>query len=171
MQIGATRLVQMFPFEGVTDAVVDLFNAETRAEVEHIRDFVIMHYKLTERDDTEFWKSRRDMEVPDSLRLRLDLFRDHGYASPPADDVFRTDSWLQVMLGQRFEPQGRHRFGELFTREELTGALDGLRAKVAHTLANTPDYEQFIRSYGRANAAETPSRPLKNLPYTNSNKR
>ncbi|MFT4074067.1 MAG: tryptophan 7-halogenase [Asticcacaulis sp.] len=149
MQIGATRLVQMFPFDGITDAVAELFNAETRAEVEHVRDFVIMHYKLTQRDDTDFWISRRDMEIPETLKLRLDLFRNHGYCAPPIEDVFRVDSWLQVMLGQRFEPQGRHRFGQLFTREELMGALEGLRAQVAHTVANTPDYEQFIRSYGR----------------------
>ncbi len=114
-----------------------------------------MHYKLTERDDTAFWTSRRDMEVPDTLRARLDLFRDHGHASPPIEDVFRTDSWLQVMLGQRFEPQGRHRFGQMFTREELAGALEGMRAQVVHTVANTPDYEQFIRNYGRAPEAVT----------------
>ncbi len=155
MQIGATRLVQMFPFDGITDAIADLFNAETRAEVEHVRDFVIMHYKLTERDDTAFWTSRRDMEVPDTLRMRLDLFRDHGYSAPPIEDVFRVDSWLQVMLGQRFEPQGRHRFGQLFTREELTGALGGMRAQVAHTVAHTPDYEHFIRTYGRVPEAVT----------------
>jgi tryptophan halogenase len=149
MQIGATRLVRMFPFDGITDALVDLFNTETRIEVEHVRDFVIMHYKLTERDDTAFWRSRRDMEIPATLKARLDLFRDHGHASPPAEDVFRTDSWLQVMLGQRFEPQGRHRWGQMFTRDELTGALEGLRAQVAHTVAHSPDYEAFIRSYGK----------------------
>ena len=149
MQVSATRLVQMFPFDGITSSLVDHFNDLTRSEVEHIRDFVIMHYKLTERDDTAFWRSRRDMEIPEALKARLDLFREHGFISPPPEDVFRLDSWLQVMTGQRFEPRGRHRFGQLFTREELTGALAGLRAQVAHSVANTPDYEGFIRAYGR----------------------
>ncbi len=149
MQISAARLVRMFPFDGITASVTNLFNQETREEVEHVRDFVIMHYKLTERDDTAFWRSRRDMEIPETLQMRLDLFREHGFASPPPEDIFRTESWVQVMRGQRHEPQGHHRWGELFTREELTGALEGLRARVDHDLAHTPDYEQFIRAYGR----------------------
>ncbi len=147
MQTGVTRLVQMFPFGGITDAVVDRFNAVTRIEVENIRDFVIMHYKLTERDDTDYWVGRRDMSVPDTLAQRLELFRESGHAYQAPEEVFRTDSWLQVMLGQRFEPKGWHPFGKLMTREQMTMALGGIRSNITRAVDGLPEHKAFLEGY------------------------
>ena len=64
IQIGVTRLMQLFPFSGITPALINRYNEQSRIEYERIRDFIILHYKLTERDDTPFWRDCRDMEIP-----------------------------------------------------------------------------------------------------------
>ena len=147
MQTAATRLVQLFPFSGINDAIAGHFNELTRNEVANVRDFVIMHYKLTERDDTPYWRDRRDMEIPDSLAARLELFRQNGHAYQVPDEVFRVDSWLQVMLGQRFYPEGRHHLGRMTDRTILEQALANMKAAVDREVQRMPMHEDFIRQY------------------------
>ncbi|WP_443747864.1 tryptophan halogenase family protein [Asticcacaulis solisilvae] len=153
MQICAIRLVQMFPFGGIHESQVANFNQITTREVEKIRNFVIMHYKLTERDDTQYWRDRRDMAIPDDLAHRIQLFRDTGEAFKEEDEIFRLDSWIQVLPGQRVEPQGYHHLARLVEEPQLRGMLDSLRAQVADSFSRLPDYETYIREYGGAPAA------------------
>ncbi len=88
MQVCAMRLMQMFPFSGIHESQVANFNRVTAAEVEKIRNFVIMHYKATERDDTPYWRDRSDMTIPDDLAARIQLFRDTGEAYKYEDEIF-----------------------------------------------------------------------------------
>ncbi len=147
MQTGVTRLIQNFPFGGISPSMADRFNAVARTEVENIRDFVIMHYSLTQRDDTQYWRDRRDMTVPDSLQERLDLFRESGHAYQAPEEVFRVDSWLQVMLGQRFEPQGWHPFGRMMSKAQITQALGGLQTNIARAVDALPAHKAFLETY------------------------
>jgi hypothetical protein len=86
--IGATRLVQMFPFGGIEEAVVARYNELARNELERVRDFIILHYKATERDDSPFWRRCRDMDIPDTLAQRIALFRESALAYQASDDLF-----------------------------------------------------------------------------------
>ena len=126
IQIGATRLVQQFPFSGISEAIANHYNEQAERELEKIRDFIVLHYKLTERDDSDFWRARRDMPVPDTLSQRIALFRENGLVYQASDDLFRVDSWLQVMMGQRLKPKGYHHMGHMVTDDQLTSALGGL---------------------------------------------
>jgi tryptophan halogenase len=121
IMIGVTRLMQLFPFTGVSEAVVDRYNRQAVDELEKIRDFIILHYKLTERTDSPFWDRCRTMDVPDSLAQRIALFRDSAQAFQAPGELFQVDSWLQVMLGQRLEPAGYHQMGRLMPPEQLRG--------------------------------------------------
>ena len=107
--IGVTRLMQLFPFGGISEAVVNRYNELSRRELEAIRDFIVLHYKLTERDDSGFWNYCREMAIPDSLSERIELFREHALAYQSADELFRVDSWVQVMLGQKLKPRSWHK--------------------------------------------------------------
>jgi tryptophan halogenase len=147
IMIGATRLAQLFPFGGFSDALIDRYNALARAELEGIRDFIILHYKLTERDDSPFWRRCRDMEVPESLARRIALFRDNALAYQDANDLFRVDSWVQVMLGQRLQPQAHHLMGRLMEPEQLRQALDGIRSNIAKAVAGMPPHQAFLEGY------------------------
>jgi tryptophan 7-halogenase len=147
IQIGAMRLMQLFPFEGNFEALSARFNARLRYDFEHVRDFIILHYKLTQRDDTPFWRSCRDLDIPDSLAERIALFADSGHIQLEAEELFRTASWLFVMLGQGVMPRHHHHMGALLGDERLRRALDSLKGNIARAVAGMPEHRQFLQDY------------------------
>src|SRR5690606_21650024 len=115
-------------------------------------DFIILHYKLTERDDTPFWRHCRDMAIPDTLAERLALFRESGYAYMAADDLFSITSWVFVMVGQRLMPEQYHHMGGMLGEERLRRALETLKANIARGVAQMPYHKDFVQRYCPAQA-------------------
>jgi tryptophan halogenase len=146
IMIAVTRLMQMVPFEGVSEAVVRRFNEISQRELEGIRDFIILHYHLNQRDEP-FWRECRTMEVPDSLAERIALFRESAQAYQAPDELFRTDSWVQVMLGQRLEPQAHHELARLMRPEQLRGALANIARNIDAAVAALPRHQAFLDSF------------------------
>ena len=153
IQRGVSDLVALFPYHGVTEDLARLYNRKMNHELEQVRDFLVLHYKLTERDDSEFWRGRRDMPIPDSLTERIGLFSDSAYAYHACDELFQVDSWVQVMMGQGLMPTGRHAVGHMFPDEKLKAALEGQRAQVDQLVERLPVHEDFIRQYCPATPA------------------
>lgn len=149
IQIGVMRLMQLFPFEGNFDALAARYNAQSEAEFENVRDFIILHYTLTRRDDTAFWRHCRDMSIPDSLAARIELFRESGGIYPAAEELFKVTSWLFVMLGQGVMPRHHHHMGALLGEERLRGALGSLKANIAGAVSKMPTHQAFIDQYCR----------------------
>ncbi len=146
-QVAVTRLIQLFPFEGVNDAIVQHYNDLATHEIERVRDFVILHYKLNQRTDSAFWKERADVEVPDSLKARLALFKENAVAYQGSGDLFRIDSWVQVMLGQRHEPVAWHELAKLMKPDDLTRGLNSLKAAIQKKVEMLPTHEKFLHDY------------------------
>lgn len=147
IMIAVTRLIQQFPFGGISEAQRERFNRMSDVEVERVRDFIILHYKLTERDDSAFWRRCRDMEVPDTLRQRIESFAEAAQAWQGPEDLFRVDSWMQVMLGQRVTPKSWHRLGALMPPGQLRGTLEGLKARIEQRVAQLPSHQDFLDQY------------------------
>ncbi|MGZ3298984.1 MAG: tryptophan halogenase family protein, partial [Asticcacaulis sp.] len=152
-QRSVLHLVQNFPFFGVNDALIRRYNELSLKELQYARDFVILHYKLNQRTDSTFWKDVAAMSVPDELQARIDLFRECGGAYQEPGELFRVDSWVQVMMGQRLEPQGWHRLGALMSRQELEGVCDGLKKTVDHTVGAMMPHDAFLKQYCAFEAA------------------
>lgn len=147
IQIGITRLLQLFPLGGCNDALANRYNEQLRTEYERIRDFIVLHYKATERDDTAYWRDCRDMEIPDSLASKIELFREAGMVSPCPDDIFRANSWLHVMLGQGIEPRSYHHFPHLMGKEQMFANLETLKTKIAQAVEKLPAHGDFLKAY------------------------
>jgi len=146
-----TRLIQQFPFEGVNEAVVSRFNDQSRAEMERVRDFIVLHYHLNDRPEP-FWRRQRDMAPPDSLVERLTLFREAAQAYQAPDDLFRVASWLQVLFGQELAPRTYHRMAELIPDAALSKALTDLKLSIDEAVAGLPEHQVFIDDYCRETA-------------------
>jgi tryptophan halogenase len=114
-----------------------------------LRDFIILHYTLTRRDDTPFWRSCRDMDIPDSLAGRIELFRESGVVFQSSEELFRVASWLFVMLGQGITPLSYHHMGSLLGDERLSRALESLKQKIAKTVDKMPRHEEFSKAIVR----------------------
>jgi tryptophan halogenase len=137
----------MFPNGGITDAVRNEYNAKLRREAERIRDFIVLHYNLTERDDTEFWRYCRNMQIPDTLKHRMQLFRDTGTVFKDPDDVFAENSWVQVMMGQGLIPDASHPIVDQMSGPELSQFLAQNQERVEQVLAQLPDHAGFVKRY------------------------
>jgi tryptophan 7-halogenase len=147
IMIGMTHLLQMFPFGDDVATLRDRFNEISRVELEKIRDFIILHYHQTERDDSPFWNRCRTMAIPDSLQARIDLFRENAHAYQAGDDLFRIDSWVQVLLGQRVTPKSFHHLAQLMPPEHLDRALADLKSGIAGALSGMPSHQAFLDNY------------------------
>jgi tryptophan 7-halogenase len=144
---GVTRLMQLFPFNGPDQSLVDRYNELTRAEHESIRDFIVLHYKATERDDTPFWRDCRDIQIPDSLAARIALFRENAHAYQADGELFRVDSWTQVMLGQLIVPRDYHHFARVMSDADLKQLLMKLKGSIQQAVLNMPTHQQFLDSW------------------------
>ena len=145
---GLTRLMQQFPFDGISPAVVSRFNAQSRAELEGIRDFIILHYHLNDRPEP-FWRRQREMSVPSTLVERIALFEESAQAYQSPDDLFRVASWMQVLFGQEVRPRGHHRMAELIPDDQLTKALSDLKGSIDRAVSALPKHQDFVESYCR----------------------
>ncbi|NIJ19050.1 tryptophan halogenase [Sphingomonas naasensis] len=150
VKVAVTRLIQEFPFGGCQPALAERFNQQSRHEIEGIRDFITLHYHLTERDDSPFWRRCREMEIPDSLAQRMASFREAAHAWQEGNDLFRVDSWVQVLLGQGLRPGSYHRLARMMDPGALRAALATLKGNIDAAVARMPSHEQFLASYRAA---------------------
>ena len=143
------RLVQLFPFNGIAPSLVDLYNEASRAEMEHVRDFIILHYHANQRDEP-MWKECREMELPESLAVRLRAWRERAHAWQGADELFRVDSWTHVLLGQGIVPEDHHPLVRTMAEEDMRQLLGSIRAPIERTVAQMPSQQDFINRYCKA---------------------
>src|SRR3989440_678538 len=119
IQSGIARLINLLPDQGFSPVLIERYNAQSAFEFERIRDFLILHYYATQRDDTPFWNYCRTMSIPAPLDNTMRLFRDSGRFFRDAEELFALTSWVQVLLGQRIEPRSYHPVVDLLPDEEL----------------------------------------------------
>ena len=140
-------LLLMFPEQGIDDALVKEYNQRLRSEAEHIRDFIVLHYRLNAREGEPFWDYLRTMPIPDSLAQRMALFEMSGRVFKPQDDVFSENSWVQVMLGQGLKPRGYHNIADAMSSQQLSAYLASSAEQVATKLQAMPNHDEFVRRY------------------------
>jgi len=150
IQRGAIRLMQLFPLTGIRQSDIDEFNQQTKYEIEHIRDFIVLHYNVTNRQDTPFWRHCRNMDIPESLKHRIDLFRETGRVFRVPTELFAENSWIQVMLGQGIVPEQYHPVVDVMGDEELQRFLGDIKSTVDNTVAQLPTHQVYIDQYCKA---------------------
>ncbi len=147
IQRGIIRLMQLFPTQGVCQADIDEFNRQARLEIEHIRDFIICHYHVTNRNDSPYWNACRSMEIPASLQHRIDLFRENGRVFRGPNELFAENSWIQVMMGQGITPKHHHQSADLLGDAELSRFLGTIKSGVERTVAQLPAHQNYVQQY------------------------
>jgi tryptophan halogenase len=144
IQSGINRLMNLFPNADCDPALQRVYNAQSTFEYERIRDFIILHYHATERDDTEFWNYVRTMSIPDPLQSVIDLFSADGQFFRNADELFTLTSWVQVMLGQRIYPRTYHPAVDWVADQDMLALVDHVERVVASNVQLMPQHEDFI---------------------------
>jgi tryptophan halogenase len=147
IQSSIARLTAFFPHGGFDEADIDEFNAHSDFEFDKIRDFLILHYHATERDDTPFWNYCRTMDVPESLKRKMELFLSNGRIFREANELFAEPSWVQVMHGQRMAPRGYHALVDVYPEEKIAEYMQNIRGVIANCIRVMPTHEQFIAKH------------------------
>ncbi|MDO3381286.1 tryptophan halogenase family protein [Gilvimarinus algae] len=147
IQRSITRLVQLFPSNGIKQSQVDEFNQQCRDEIESIRDFIILHYHVTDRDDSDFWRYCRTMDVPDSLSHRIKLFKETGKIFKKDLDLFAEESWVQVMMGQGLMPDAYHPVVDTMADDSLGEFLKDTLMSTKQKVERLPEHHEFIEYY------------------------
>lgn len=147
IQRNTIRLLRMFPHDRIVQADIDEFNSQARYDIETIRDFIILHYCVTNRKDTPFWRYCRSMEIPDSLAHRIRLFRETGRVFRLESELFAENSWIQVMLGQGIVPEQYHPVVDVMDDEELKSFLEQIKSNVDKTVSQLPTHDAYVRDY------------------------
>jgi tryptophan 7-halogenase len=150
IQAGISKLLALFPDRDFDPLLIDEYNHIAVTEYERIRDFLVLHYKLTTRSDSELWRYCAAMDIPDTLQFKIDHFRRYGRHIPRDMDLFGPPSWLAVYIGQGNIPQATDPLGDY--RDEAQGRewLGKLRSAMAMGASQQPTHQQFIDQHCKA---------------------
>ncbi len=144
IQTAAIRLIKHFPHQGINAEEVEEFNRQSQFEYERIRDFIILHYKINQRDDSQFWRECQRMDIPDSLAHRIALFRKTGKVFRDIDELFTEVAWQQVFIGQGVMPEDYHPLVDSLTKEQLDDLMSNLKTLINRSADNMPSHHSFL---------------------------
>jgi tryptophan halogenase len=150
VQTAIARLLDFFPSPAFEPRDIDEFNRQSRFEFERIRDFLLLHYHLTQRDDTPFWRQCRAMEVPETLRHKMDLYRSQGRIVREGAELFAEVAWLQVMHGQGLRAASYHPLADLIDEAETVDYLQGVRDVMRQCAEVMPGHADYVAKYCKA---------------------
>jgi tryptophan halogenase len=152
IQSAVAKLLFMFPRDTIEQATIDKYNMLARAELEEIRDLLVLHYTATERDDTPFWRHSRAIRKPDSLQMRWDMYERNGDIVIAVADLFKEASWFAVCHGQGLRPRSWHPFADIPSDAELERRLVLLSGDVRKRVDTFPTHDEYIRRHCAAPA-------------------
>jgi tryptophan halogenase len=146
IQSGLARLMTMFPTRAWSESEVRRYNERTVEEYIDIRDFLVLHYNATERNDTPYWDYCRTIEPPEGLAYKYEMFRSNGRIFREHEELFTETSWLAVLVGQGIEAGGYHPAADLLDDAETLHRLAHIRQVVAATAREMPTQREFLRA-------------------------
>jgi len=154
VQSAVLRLIHLLPDRDLAPANIAEYNAQTAFEYERCRDFIVLHYKATERDDTPFWDYCRTMEIPDTLRHKIELFAANAHIFRENEELFAEESWIQVFLGQGVMPRNHDPAVNLKSAAEIDKYLRDIETVIAKCVQLMPPHADYVARYCPAPALD-----------------
>ena len=157
VQTGIAKLLALFPDKQMNAIEIDEYNRLMGSTFDQIRDFLVLHYKATERDDSELWNYCRNMKIPASLQHKLGLFSGRGRIFRYEDELFSVTSWVAVLLGQGIWPAKYDEIVNSMSQSELAEVMQRMQAQIAATADKIPLQQEFIGRFCAAAGGHTNS--------------
>jgi tryptophan halogenase len=153
IQSAIARLMTNFPDKAFNQPDIDYYNRRTRLEFEQVRDFIILHYRATERDDSPFWNYCRTMEIPQTLAERIAIYQENARLYRHDNELFNETSWFAVLHGQNVAPKRYHPIADVLPEEELDKRMTKMADVTKKCLAVMPAHQAFIDRHCKAELA------------------
>lgn len=157
IQKSASLLLDLFPDSGFNESLIKHYNQKMGKAYEEVRDFIILHYVLTEREDTEFWKANRRTALPDSLAATLELYEQTGIVNWENHALFGETSFLAIAAGFGRLPQRHLPMADYSVEAKAREILAKMKAGDAQLAQTLPDHGDFIRELNAVRKAEAPA--------------
>ncbi|NCP66510.1 MAG: tryptophan 7-halogenase [Paraglaciecola sp.] len=150
VQSAISKLFTFFPTLSFDQVDIDEYNRQTVFEWERIRDFLVLHYHATERDDSAFWRHCKSMPIPPELQQKITQFQHNGRVARIDNEMFNDLSWFEVMYGQGIRPKSYHALVDNFAEAELEKRLQGIRKVMVNSVDYMPRHQEFINQHCKA---------------------
>jgi tryptophan 7-halogenase len=150
---GIYHLLEHFPDLHFDRGNIDCYNAEVTEEFERIRDFIVLHYCLTQRDDTPLWRYCRSMPLPDTLRSRIELYRRTGRIRCRAGELFTDMSWFYIFEGLGLRPDAYDPLMDVVALDKLREILASMAASTATLIRSAPSHDSYFMPQPQAAGA------------------
>ncbi|TVS11710.1 MAG: tryptophan 7-halogenase [Wenzhouxiangella sp.] len=144
IQNSLIRFIKLFPAGRIEPAEVDQFNNDVRLEAEYIRDFIILHYHVNQRTDSDYWIDCRKMSVPETLAHKIRLFASNARVFRDQYELFAEQSWVAVMTGQGIKPAGHHPFVNNLPDAELMDLMTETKSRMAEHVRRQPAHQDYL---------------------------
>ena len=144
IQSGISRLLSNFPDRGFPQVDIDRYNRVLLRETEFIRDFLVLHYKATRRDDSPFWDYCRTMSIPERLQEKMRIYLNNGRTFREDEELFNDTSWFAVLTGQLGKPRTYDPVAEMMSVEETRKRLEQIRGAISNSADYMPTHREFI---------------------------
>lgn len=147
IQSHISKLIALFPTKSFSQPEIDKYNSILSNEIIGIRDFIVLHYHATTRDDSPFWDYCRQMEVPEGLQEKLELYRSSGRIFRDNNELFDESSWIAVMHGQGVKAESYHPVVDTRTDEQIKSQLGQIKSVIERSVDTMPSHADFIRQH------------------------
>jgi tryptophan halogenase len=138
------RLIELFPDRGFAPVLEDEFNRQSIVEAERIRDFIVLHYALTDRTDSPLWDYCRNMALPDTLKTKIEMFRARGRPIIHEGDGFKEQSWIAIYHGLGVIPETYDSLVDRKSEADIRAVLRERSAVLRSGVETMPTHDQFI---------------------------
>ncbi len=146
IQNGILKLLNCLPFPNANEHIIDEYNNYVRSQYEDVRDFLVLHYKVTQRSDSEFWNYNRNNEISNTLDSKIEMFKESGRIFVKNHELFKEASWLAVMAGQGLSPQSFDPVAQKLPIQQLTSSLEYIKSAFGSAVDSLPQHKQFIEN-------------------------
>jgi tryptophan halogenase len=155
--LGVLKLLQFFPQRTIDPVLRDEYNRISTREIERIRDFIIAHYYLSRRPEP-LWAACRDIEIPDSLQHKLEVWKASGQIALGDLESYMEPSWLAILLGNGVVPARYAVAADLYPLEQTRSGMKSRREEIARSAQAVTSHQDFIDQYCKADRADAPER-------------
>ncbi|MEO5934539.1 MAG: tryptophan halogenase family protein, partial [Duganella sp.] len=144
IELAVGWLLQYFPNRDCRPELADEFNRLIAERYEFVRDFIVLHYKVTDRTDSEFWRYCANMAIPDSLRHQIELFRETGRVVVYDPLGFTVPSYVSLLMGLGVVPRQNDPLIDTMQFDQLLAHFASRRELIAQTVKAMPGHAEYL---------------------------
>lgn len=142
---GLKFFLDFYPDQSCEQALIDEYNRRMRMDYEEVRDFIVLHYCLSQREDTEFWRRCRNMDIPPALAEKIELFKAHGTLREGLDEFWQSSSWQSIFDGMGVTPRNYWPKIDNMDYELVRRNLGDVETAIRESVRKLPVHDQFLR--------------------------